>query len=93
MKRSNVRPAVCPITHRPHAAAVSLLLSAVPAEDINRQRRPPVGAQQQIALSSKCEKAGKTRFFKKCRFLGLKFYILYRPSSFRCSMYGGDAKL
>jgi len=40
--------------------AAGLLLSAVPAGDIDRQRRlmgaaPQHGTQQQIALSSKCE--------------------------------------
>ena len=49
---------VRPIIRPPHAAVAGLLLSAVPARDIDRQPRPPDaqqhGAQQQIALSGKC---------------------------------------
>jgi len=51
MKRSGVRLSVCRIIH-----PAGLLLSAVPASDIDRQRREPSsstaqhGTQQQIAL-------------------------------------------
>jgi len=41
-------PSICP----PHAAAAGLLLSAVPAGDIDRQRRPP-GAQYRLANEKK----------------------------------------
>jgi len=61
MKLSGVDPYVCLSlcpSHYSHAAMAGLLLSAVPARDIDRQPRPPDaqqhGAQQQIALCSKC---------------------------------------
>jgi len=62
VKLSGVRLSFClsvrPIICLPHCAAAGLLLSAVQAGDIDRQRRP-LGAQQQlcysVAHSSRCE--------------------------------------
>jgi len=41
MKRSSVRPSVCPIDRQQQRRAAGLLLSAVRRGDIDRQRRTP----------------------------------------------------
>jgi len=52
MKRSGVRQSVCPISQTQQRRAVGLLLSAVRAKHIDRQRpaaaAPQDGAQQQM---------------------------------------------
>jgi len=58
MKRSGVRPSVCPVIRPQQRREAGLLLSAVQAGDIDRQRRAPCsnGAAargRRSALSSK----------------------------------------
>jgi len=52
MKRSRVRPSVCLIIGPQPRRAAGLLLSAVWAGDIDRQRRPP-GALQQHGVAAR----------------------------------------
>ena len=57
--RPSVRQSVCPISQTQQRRAVGLLLSAVRAEDIDRQRRAPGSSSaaargRSTALSSKC---------------------------------------
>jgi len=56
MKRSSVRPSVCAIIRQEQRRAAGLLLSAVRAGDISRQRRAPMQQQRRrsTAFSSKC---------------------------------------
>jgi len=51
VERPSVRPSVRPITRPLHAAAPGLLLGAVQAGDVDRQRRVH-GAQQQMRAVS-----------------------------------------
>ena len=62
IKRSGVRTSICPsvsLSHQSNAVAAGLLLSAVRAKDIDRQRRAPGSSSAaarvcSTALSSKC---------------------------------------
>jgi len=52
MKLTSVRLSVCPSHHSPAARrSAGLLLSAVPAGDIDRQRRPPGAAARHTAAN------------------------------------------
>ena len=80
----SVRQSVCPISQTQQGRAAGLLLSAVRAKDIDRQRGAPGSSSaaarvRSTALSSKC---GNVMLTAELTMLNTDNYIIYKADDF-----------
>ena len=80
----SVRQPVCPISQTQQRRAAGLLLSAVSAKDIDRQRRAPAAAAPQPGDAARCSaaNAGNVMLTAELTRLYTDNYIIYKADDF-----------